>query len=344
LSATEIEVFDLCRRKWAYQYLDGIRPLPSKAAQFGVSVHEVLQKYLTGYSINYQTPEGRVASPGLSYLPKRINRENVERPIFFLKNGRMFHGFIDFFEQVGSQTWLIGDHKTCSDFKRVLSSDQLKKNVQANIYAQWAFVEKNAKIVKLRWIYYRTKLSPKSICVETDLTKDEADENFSLIAKTADDIFEIVKNKPLSSTQPKNTSSCFKYGRCHFYSQCKGSVDATATSKPKLKEYDVTSSKSFHLFIDCVPTKNESPYERTVELSELLKPVLSKIQTEKELSHYRLAGYGQHVGLIANYLSEHLSNNAYDNRTAILSSLKTPEGCDTLQTLTAAAGRVVRGF
>lgn len=102
--------------------------------------------------------------------------------------------------------------------------------------------------------------------------------------------------------------------------------------------------KSFHLFIDCVPTKNEAPYERTVELSEILKPVLTKIQTEKELSHYRLAGYGQHVGLIANYLSEHLRNTAYDNRTAVLSSVKTPEGCDTLQTLTAAAGQVVRGF
>jgi hypothetical protein len=261
----------------------------------------------------------------------------------------MFHGFIDFFEQVGSQTWLIGDHKTCSDFKRVLTSEELKKNIQANIYAQWAFIEKGAKIVKLRWVYYRTKLSPKSVCVEAELTKDEADENFSLIAKTADDIFEVVKNKPHSSTQPKNTSACFKYGRCPFYSQCKSSLKTTAKITHEVKEYVVTSlskekAKSFHLFIDCVPTKNESPYEHTIELSELLKPVLSKIQTEKELSHYRLAGYGQHVGLIANYLSEHLTNNAYDNRTAILSSLKTPEGCDTLQTLTAAAGRVVRGF
>ena len=321
------------------------------AAQFGVSVHEVLQKYLTGFSINYQTSEGRVASPGLSYLPKRLPKENVERAIFFLKHGLMFHGYIDFFEQVGSQTWLIGDHKTCSNFSRVLTIDELKRDTQANIYAQWAFTEKAAKIVKLRWVYYRTQSLPKSVCIEAELNKKEADENFSRIAKTADDIINTVKNKASSSSQPKNTSACFKYGRCPFYAQCKHALETTAisdrplTPKPREdKEHDMPSSKSFHLFVDCVPTKNESPYERTVELSELLKPVLTKIQTEKELSHYRLAGYGQHVGLIAKYLSEHLRNTAYDSHTAILSSVKTPEGCDTLQTLTAAAGQVVRGF
>ena len=79
-------------------------------------------------------------------------------------------------------------------------------------------------------------------------------------------------------------------------------------------------TRSFHLYIDCMPIKNENAYERTIELSELLKPVLTKIQIEKELSHYRLAGYGQHVGLIAQYLSDHLQNQAYNNRTAILST------------------------
>jgi hypothetical protein len=145
LSATEIGAFELCRRKWAYQYLDGIRPPQSKAAEFGLAVHGFLQKYLTGYSIDYHTQEGQVASPGLHYLPKRLAKENVERSIFFMKRRFMFHGYIDFFEQVGCQTWLIGDHKTCSNLSRVLSKEELKKNTQANIYAQWAFTEKAAE-------------------------------------------------------------------------------------------------------------------------------------------------------------------------------------------------------
>lgn len=358
LSATEIETFETCRRKWAYQYLDGIKPPQSKAAEFGLAVHGLLEKHLTGYAINYETPEGRVASAGLRYLPHRLPRENVERPIFFLKQGKMFHGYIDFFEQVGSQTWLVGDHKTSSTLSRALTSAELKKNTQANIYAQWAFVEKGAEAVKLRWVYYRTQSIPKALSVEAELTKDDAEENFAHIATVADDILNIVKEKSSSSAQPRNLSSCFKYGRCPFYTQCKSAQKTTAhpleiiptqAINDEVKEFNLNSScdpkqKSFHLYIDCIPTKSDGTYARTIELSDLLKPVLTKIQTEKELSHYRLAGYGQHVGLIANYLREHLATEAYDDNTAILSSVKTPEGCDTLQTLTSQAGLVVRGF
>ena len=361
LSATEIETFETRRRKWAYQYLDGMKPPQSKAAEFGLRVHGFLQKYLTGYSIEYGTPEGRVASPGLHYLPKNLPKENVERAIFFTKYGYIFQGYIDFFEQLGSQVWLIGDHKTCSNLSRVPSPTDLKKNIQANIYAQWAFTDKLAESVQLKWVYYRTQSTPKAVCIEAELTQKEAEENFPNIAHIADEILTIVRVKSHSSAQPKNLDACFKYGRCPFYAQCKRSPETTAittrenhlafikTTRQKVKEAIMSdssplNSKSFHLFVDCVPTKSENSYERTIELSELLKPILVKIQTEKELSHYRLAGYGQHVGLIANYLSEHLKNNAYDHRTAILSSLKTPEGCDTLQTLTAAAGTVVRGF
>ena len=101
--------------------------------------------------------------------------------------------------------------------------------------------------------------------------------------------------------------------------------------------------QSFHLYVDCTPIK-QSQYLETIEISDFLKPVLRKIQQEKNLSHYRLAGYGQHVGLMAHYLEEHIKENDLDENTAILSSSKTPEGIDTLQTLSAAASIVVRGF
>ncbi len=350
LSATEIETFELCRRKWAYQYLDEIKTPPSKAARFGSAVHSFLQNHLTGNAIDYQTAEGRVIFPGLGFLPKRLAHENVERPIFFSKHGLMFRGYIDFVEQIDATTFLIGDHKTASNLRYALAIHELKKNTQANIYAQWAFTERAAELVKLRWVYYRTSSSPKAMSVDTELSKSEAEENFLNIADTGNKILAIVKDGPPSIKQPRNSAACFKYGRCHFFDRCSGEARTTFTKKNKLEEalmkqidHDV-KDKSFHLYIDCMPTKNEAAYERTIELSELLKPVLTKIQTEKELSHYRLAGYGQHVGLIANYLSEHLKSNAYKSDTAILSSVKTPEGCDTLQTLTAAAGQVVRGF
>ncbi|TXG76898.1 hypothetical protein E6Q11_03760 [Candidatus Dojkabacteria bacterium] len=345
LSATEIETFETCRRKWGYLYLDGIKPPQSPATELGKSVHKIIEKHLIGYPIDYESSEGQIASAGLRYLPKTLPKDNVEHAFVFIKDDHIFHGCIDFFERVGDQTWLIGDHKTSSSLSTTLSRDELKKNIQANIYAQWAFTEKGAEAVKLKWIYYRTKGKPQAKCVEAELKKHEASSFFEHLLSVATDIKEVVKIKPDSSALPKNTSACFKYGRCPFYATCKNSPAPQA--KPLLSPINIEESfmaSSFHLYVDCVPTKNDGNYQRTMELSELLEPVLNKIKTEKELSHYRLAGYGQHVGLIANYLREHLMKEAYDNSTAILSSAKTPEGCDTLQTLTSQAGLVVRGF
>ena len=354
LSATEIETFELCRRKWAFRYLDQIEIEPSAAAQLGSMVHKALENYLIDNTINTKTHEGQIASAGLLFLPKNLTKDKVEKCFLYKFDDHIFHGFMDFYDQVDSQTWLIGDHKTCSTFTTALSSHELKKNVQANIYAQWVFTEKQAESVQLNWIYYRTKSKPEARLVEATLTKEEAQQNFLPIKKAADEIKELVASKATSSELQKNEAACFKYGRCPFYAECKygskkaaNGVHTITRSQENYSPVETTSHelrKSFHLFVDCAPTKTGTAYKQTIELSDLLKPVLTKIQQEKELSHYRLATYGQHVGLIAHYLSEYLKNNTYDSQTAILSSLKTPEGCDTLQTLTAAAGKVVRGF
>jgi hypothetical protein len=358
LSATEIETFGTCQRKWGYQYLDGIRPPPSKATKLGSAVHLVLQDYLTGNRIDDKTEEGRIASAGLSLLPQALPKTNVERPIFFKHDENIFHGYIDFYEQIGSQSWLIGDHKTCSSFRTALTPEQLKTNIQANIYAQWAFKELGAETVKLHWIYYRTKGKPEARLVEAEIKKHESLTLFKHPSRIASDIMAVVKKRPDSLDLPKNKDACFKYGPCPFLSSCrankkpeadrrvqiKENLSLNTSNAPKPTEHQALKPKeSFHLFVDCAPTK-EAQYQSTIELSDFLKPVLTKIQQEKNLAHYRLAGYGQHVGIMASYLEEYLSKSNLNNSTAILSSSKTPEGIDTLQTLSAAASVVVRGF
>lgn len=348
-SATELETFNLCRRKWAFRYIDQIEIKPSTATQLGGMVHKVLENYLIDNVIDIKTHEGQIASAGLHLLPTSILRENIERHILFSHEGFIFQGYIDFFHHLGSQIWLIGDHKTCSSFSTALSSEELKTNVQANIYAQWAFKELGANKVKLKWIYYRTKGKAQANSVEAILGKQEALDNFAAIIKTAGEIKALIEGKTASSELPKNTAACFKYGPCPFYSRCKKDQSISPGLNVKREEHSEAEfqpqeNSSFHLYIDCVPTKSEKVYQRTIELSDLLRPVLKQINADKQLKHYRLAGYGQHVGLIANYLENHLNQQHYDNRTAVLSSLKTPEGCDTLQTLSKAAGRIVRGF
>lgn len=353
-----MEIFDTCQRRWGYQYLDSIRPQPSQAAQLGSAVHLALQNHLTGNGIDIKTQEGRIANAGLSLLPKALPETNVERAIFFKNGENIFHGYIDFYEQIGSQQWLIGDHKTCSSLTTALTSEKLKTNIQANIYAQWAFKELGAESVKLNWVYYRTKGKPEARLVETEIKKSEATSLFEHPLRIAADIMAIVKEKPDSLSLPKNLEACFKYGPCPFLSSCRANkkpeADPCVQKKEKLslitsntpsstENQMLKPKESFHLFVDCAPTK-QAQYQNTIELSDFLQPVLKRIQQEKNLAHYRLAGYGQHVGIMAYYLEEHLKDKDLDQNTAILSSSKTPEGIDTLQTLSAAASVVVRGF
>jgi len=360
-SASQLDTFRSCQRKWGYRYLDRISPPPSKAAQLGSSVHAALEHFLVDNKAELRSPLWKIIEPGLKFLPNNLQKDQVEKHFAFIEDEMFFHGFIDFHQYLGDKTWLIGDHKTCSSFDHALSPTSLKENLQANIYARWAFNNLSADKVTLRWIYYQTKSKNQARCVESEIDTQENLDNCRSIFESAKEIESIVKAESESFTLPKSTGSCFKYGRCPYFAMCKNDRRSSII-KPKApreislhdpifspkESYPIMSSAqnnpSFHLYVDCLPTKCDAAYERTIELSELLKPVFTQIKTEKELSHYRLAGYGQHVGLIATYLSEHLKNTAYDNRTAILSSVKTPEGCDTLQTLIAAAGQVTRGF
>jgi hypothetical protein len=348
VSASQISTFKNCPRRWAYTYLDKIKLPPSSAAKFGSSVHHTLEKYLLTNTIDYEIREGQVAKPGLHYLPKGLNSDQVEKYFEFNHKKIGFRGYIDFFNQDSTNNVLVGDHKTCSSFRTALTSEQLKHNVQSNIYAQWAFQELGAESVKLKWIYYRTKGKPAAQCVEAEIKKHEQPSLFETHLGIASSIIDTLNQKPDSLDMPKNLNSCFKYGRCPFWDACKANrkpLEMRNENKMPIVEKETLPTKnSFHLYIDCTPTKLFSPYEKTIELSDLIKPVLQKIQSEKELSHYRLAGYGQHVGLIANFLGEYLKQQNFDHRTAVLSSIRTPEGCDTLQTLSAAAGQVVRGF
>ena len=43
VSASEIEVFDLCPRKWAFSYIENKRPPSNDSAALGTRVHAILE-------------------------------------------------------------------------------------------------------------------------------------------------------------------------------------------------------------------------------------------------------------------------------------------------------------
>lgn len=202
-SASQIETFRSCQRKWGYRYIDRINPPPSKAAQLGSLVHTMLEKYLIENNVDTASPLWKIIEPGLGFLPHGLKKNHVEKHFSFTEDDLFFHGFIDFYQDLGRKTWLIGDHKTCSSFTYSLSEEDLKKDVQANIYARWAFNNLSADKVNLRWIYYQTKPKNQARCVEAQI---ESQENLDHCRS----ILHQPKKSTRSSIQRKNQSLCPK--------------------------------------------------------------------------------------------------------------------------------------
>ena len=70
LSASQIETFSNCPRKWAWRYLEGVEDEPNKSAELGRAIHAELEKYLRGESIDFTSETGYIAASGLEHLPK----------------------------------------------------------------------------------------------------------------------------------------------------------------------------------------------------------------------------------------------------------------------------------
>jgi len=70
VSASEIELYDLCPRKWAFAYIEGKRPPPNESAALGSRVHAILERWLKeGAAPDLLTAEGEIAASGLHLLP-----------------------------------------------------------------------------------------------------------------------------------------------------------------------------------------------------------------------------------------------------------------------------------
>ena len=286
LRPSEIDTFLGCQKKWGFRYLDNIDHPPSPAIKLGIAVHKVLENYLINNQIDDQTTEGQIAKTGLKFLPAKLSKNHVEKKFYLPIEDFLISGTPDFFQDMGNNVWLLGDHKTCSTFSSALKPDELKENTQANIYAYWLFKEKNAELVKLRWIYYRTKGSAQAQCVEAELKPDDNDKNCEKLFAAAREIIRLRKTQLSTAELTKNLSACFKYGRCPYYTACKYGATETPTEQSKLllkkaaredgdnatitappSDKSKLNQEAFHLFIDCTPIKTNSAYQSIIELS-----------------------------------------------------------------------------
>lgn len=224
LSPTQIKAYLHCKRRWGFEYLDGKRSAPSKYAQFGINGHKQLEQWFKeGSPPSQQTPEGLVALSGLHHWPAPQNVSMIEFAIETTTATSTYYGYQDIgFQDPETGLWVVGDHKFTGSFEYALTEEDLKTDVQSNIYARAAMDRHRVEKVELRWVYYRRTGNAKSKRVSLVLIRDEVEKVFAeKIDPAAEEIHQVLEAGGVSGKDmPANPRACDDYGGCPHLGYC----------------------------------------------------------------------------------------------------------------------------
>ena len=223
LSASQVQTFIDCQRKWAWRYTEGVEEPSNASAEKGKAVHAVLEQYLSGGAIDFTTEIGYIAASGLEHLPKPGTPGLLVEQEFHFEgpSGHTYLGYKDL-EEPALTPLMIGivyDHKTTSDLKWQKTEEQLRDDIQATLYAVDYFRKNPAHLeVELRWVYYQTKNTKKSAVTRLRVNQAETWQRFLEIEKTAEAMSVASEKRALDL--PPNINHCSAYGGCPHQGRC----------------------------------------------------------------------------------------------------------------------------
>ncbi len=133
ISASQIDTYRTCARKWAWKYIGRVDGPQHPSAALGERVHGVLEGWLRdGKAIDTSTREGKIAAAGVSKLPMP-GRGLVERKFDWRSPaGILYTGRLDL-EHERDDVLVVHDHKTTSSFGWAKTEEDLKTETPLNL-------------------------------------------------------------------------------------------------------------------------------------------------------------------------------------------------------------------
>lgn len=222
-SPSQISMYELCPRKWAWKYVDGLKPPPNKWARFGTEVHSVLEYWFRKRTPpNTNTRAGKVAQAMIPHLPppQQIHPDDVELRVDDLVLGGVpFLMFIDLFARVEGVPHVY-DHKTSGNLIYALAEEDMHQDIQATTYGYWGMVKTNSQHVRVQWTYGTTKGKPRGIPRSRVLTLDEIKPRLERTAQSAHETKLIKLSGCEARDVPYDAAGCEAFGGCPFQEQC----------------------------------------------------------------------------------------------------------------------------
>lgn len=260
VSATQVSAFELCPRKWAFRYIDGVESPPNKYAELGLDTHGHLENWLRqgivpGPASDKSVQLAQALIPHLP-VPQIVDPQNVELDQYYSLCGVTFNLKVDLFmPALTTQVWFCGlchapqfqtpsgivcvnghggvqgysaavtrprviDHKTCGDFKWALTSETLPNDVQGSLYGGWALHKTLASEVDLQWNYVRTKGAIATHPVVATVTGRRIQERLGKSLESARKMRVIAESGVKAMQVDYDARGCSAFGGCPHQARC----------------------------------------------------------------------------------------------------------------------------
>lgn len=223
-SATQIDTYILCNRKWGIKKIDGIKPERNRFADRGVDMHGVGERFLRHAIPPPDTDAGKVFRASIPHLPAP-GSGLVEEPFLWVPKGEKFSicGKMDWVGMLpglaAGGALALRDHKNTSSFDWAKSAEELRTNVQAVTYCAYLLEEAfpDEGLVHCRWLYDLWKPDrPKCRPVDFIMPREHVFAEFEKIKETCREMVLWLEKKPRGAEMPYQVSACDAFGGCSY--------------------------------------------------------------------------------------------------------------------------------
>jgi hypothetical protein len=246
-SASQIDTFLGCRRKWAWDKVARVPRPQNDSAKLGDCTHKQLETYLAGGPLDFTEyvngiNVGNVAASGVHLLPApNAPGVQIETSFRFTSpdTGFTYVGRKDVEGDCGSVIPVVEgepdvppgpfvlDHKTTGNLRWAKTPDDLSWDPQAQLYARALLEERGVGAVNLVWTYYQTKGGKASKRVHLRVTSSHANRTWRAIEDVARDMASTSEGldggdaHAYVNTLSANPKACSAYGGCPYQHVCR---------------------------------------------------------------------------------------------------------------------------
>jgi len=229
-SASQVDTYNTCNRKWWFNKILGIETPPHPSAVIGTEVHAQLEAYL-----EEKAPAdslGPIARTALPFAPKpgTVYIEQSIETLGLVAGGLPALGYIDVLD-LRSDPPQVLDWKTTSNFRYAKTEDELLRNVQMSVYARatLAMCDRldvpEPTNVRVTHVAMLTKAPHEARRTSALMPVRTIHENWSSIDRTVLTMRETATCETPDKVTPTK-SACSAYGGCPFLDRCRA-LEAT---------------------------------------------------------------------------------------------------------------------